>query len=55
MSYRVPQTIRPKVVCVFRRGEEILLSESPDSVKGDIFHCPPGGEIEFGEAAVQAA
>jgi 8-oxo-dGTP pyrophosphatase MutT (NUDIX family) len=54
-SYRVPRVVRPKVVCVFRRGDELLLSESPDSVEGDTFFGPPGGEIEFGETAAAAA
>ena len=53
--YRVPQFPRPKVVCVFRRGDEILVSETPDTVKGDTFWGPPGGGIEFGETATQAA
>ena len=44
-----PQLVRPKAVCVFRRGAEILVSEAPDSVKGDTFHGPPGGAIEFRE------
>ena len=55
MTYRVPRVVRPKVVCVFRRGEDILVSASPDSVKGDTFFGPPGGEIEFGETAADAA
>jgi 8-oxo-dGTP pyrophosphatase MutT (NUDIX family) len=46
---------RAKVVCVFRRSDEILLSKSMDSVKGDFFWAPPGGGIEFGESARQAA
>jgi ADP-ribose pyrophosphatase YjhB (NUDIX family) len=55
VTYRVPRAVRPKVVCVFRRGDEILVSESTDSVKGDTFFGPPGGEIEFGETAADAA
>ena len=53
--YEVPQFPRAKVVCVFRRTDEILVSETPDSVKGDTFWGPPGGGIEFGETAAQAA
>ena len=55
MSYRVPHVVRPKVVCVFRRGDQILVAETPDSVRGDTFFGPPGGEIEFGETAAMAA
>jgi ADP-ribose pyrophosphatase YjhB (NUDIX family) len=46
--------VRPKVVCVFRRGREILVGSVSDSVKGDEFFGPPGGEIEFGEYAAAA-
>jgi 8-oxo-dGTP pyrophosphatase MutT (NUDIX family) len=53
--YRVPRHPRAKVVCVFRRQGEILVAESPDSVKGDTFWGPPGGGIEFGESAAEAA
>jgi 8-oxo-dGTP pyrophosphatase MutT (NUDIX family) len=55
VTYRVPAVVRPKVVCVFRRGPVVLLSESADSVKNDTFFGPPGGAIEFGETAAVAA
>jgi ADP-ribose pyrophosphatase YjhB (NUDIX family) len=45
--------IRPKIVCVFRRGDEILVGTHFDEVKGETFHGPPGGGIEFGEYAEQ--
>ena len=41
--------IRPKAVCVFRRGAEILVGPAFDSVKEEEFFNPPGGGIEFGE------
>lgn len=41
--------IRPIVICLFRRGDRILVSEAYDSSKGDYFCRPLGGGIEFGE------
>jgi ADP-ribose pyrophosphatase YjhB (NUDIX family) len=46
--------IRPKVVCVFRRGDEILVGSHYDRVKEERFYGPPGGGIEFQEYAVDA-
>jgi ADP-ribose pyrophosphatase YjhB (NUDIX family) len=46
--------IRPKVVCVFRRGDEILVGSHYDAVKAETFYGPPGGGIEFGEYALDA-
>ena len=46
--------IRPKVVCVFRRGDEILVGSHFDAVKQETFHGPPGGGIEFQEYALDA-
>ena len=46
--------IRPKAVCVVRRGAEILVSAARDAVKGETFYCPLGGGIEFGELAASA-
>lgn len=46
--------IRPKAVCVIRRGDEILVSGAVDSVKGERFYGPLGGGIEFGEYAADA-
>jgi ADP-ribose pyrophosphatase YjhB (NUDIX family) len=43
--------IRPKVVCVFRRGDEILVGSHVDEVKQERFYGPPGGGIEFQEYA----
>ncbi|HLM66683.1 MAG TPA: NUDIX hydrolase [Longimicrobium sp.] len=46
--------IRPKAVCVFRRGDEILVGSHHDRVKDETFHGPPGGGIEFQEYAADA-
>jgi ADP-ribose pyrophosphatase YjhB (NUDIX family) len=46
--------IRPKAVCVCRRGGEILVGEAYDAVKGETFYGPPGGGVEFGERAADA-
>ena len=43
------ERIRPIVICLFRRGRRILVSEAYDSAKGDYFCRPVGGGIEFGE------
>jgi ADP-ribose pyrophosphatase YjhB (NUDIX family) len=41
--------IRAKVVCVFRNGSRILVGDAFDPTKQELFYCPPGGRIEFGE------
>jgi len=43
------ERIRPIVICLFRHGGRILVSEAYDSSKGDYFCRPLGGGIEFGE------
>lgn len=40
---------RPVAVAVIRRGEDVLVFEVPDPVRGVIGWRPPGGTIEFGE------
>jgi len=40
---------RPVAVALIRRGDEILVFEVPDPVKGVNGWRPPGGTIEFGE------
>lgn len=45
--------IRPLAICLFRRGDRILVAEGFDPVKGETFYRPLGGAIEFGERAVQ--
>jgi ADP-ribose pyrophosphatase YjhB (NUDIX family) len=47
--------VRPKVVCVCRRGDQILVGAGFDSVKQQTFYGPLGGEVEFGERASEAA
>ena len=47
--------IRPIAICVFRRPDgALLLAPGYDKVKGQAFYRPLGGEIEFGELAVDA-
>lgn len=45
--------IRPHVLGIVRRGEEILVTELVDPGKGP-FYRPPGGGIEFGETSEAA-
>jgi 8-oxo-dGTP pyrophosphatase MutT (NUDIX family) len=45
----VVPAIRAKVVGVFRQGNRILVGDSSDIVKQQLFYCPPGGGVEFGE------
>jgi ADP-ribose pyrophosphatase YjhB (NUDIX family) len=46
--------IRPKAVCVCRRGDSILVGAGYDAATGETFYGPPGGGVEFGERAVDA-
>ena len=41
--------IRPIAICLFRKGNQILVSEGYDSSNQYDFCRPLGGEIEFGE------
>ena len=43
------ELIRPIVICLFRWGSRILVSEAYDSSKGDYFCRPLGGGVQFGE------
>ncbi|MFZ4727250.1 MAG: NUDIX domain-containing protein [Pseudanabaena sp.] len=46
--------MRPISICLFRKDNKILVSESFDPIKQDYF-CPPlGGGIEFGESSQEA-
>lgn len=45
--------IRPLALCIFRRGDKILLARGYDSSKGETFYRPIGGKIEFGESAAR--
>jgi 8-oxo-dGTP pyrophosphatase MutT (NUDIX family) len=47
-------SIRPIAICVCRDGERILVFEGHDSRKGEVFHRPLGGSIEFGERGEEA-
>jgi 8-oxo-dGTP pyrophosphatase MutT (NUDIX family) len=46
--------IRPLAICVFSHQGKILVSRAHDSVKDQTFYRPLGGQIEFGETAVEA-
>jgi ADP-ribose pyrophosphatase YjhB (NUDIX family) len=46
--------IRPKAICVFRRGDRILVAHGFDRVKAERYARPLGGTIEFGERAEEA-
>jgi 8-oxo-dGTP pyrophosphatase MutT (NUDIX family) len=46
--------IRALAICVFRRGDHILVFEGHDPVKGETFYRPLGGGIEFGEKSEDA-
>ena len=47
-------TIRTKVICVFRNGKRILVGDAIDPTKNELFYCPPGGGVEFGETSEEA-
>ncbi len=47
-------SIRPIAICLFRRGDSILVFEGYDSVKQNHYYRPLGGGIEPGEPAVDA-
>ena len=46
--------IRTLAICVFRRGNHILVARGFDDVKQEWFLRPLGGEVEFGETAASA-
>lgn len=45
---------RSIAIAIIRRGEQLLVGEVPDAVKGVTGWRPPGGEIEFGERGADA-
>jgi 8-oxo-dGTP pyrophosphatase MutT (NUDIX family) len=49
-----PDIVRPIVICVFRRGDDIFVFEGHDRVKKQTFYRPLGGQIEFGEYSLDA-
>jgi len=46
--------IRVVAICLFARGNQILVAEGYDATKGSPFYRPLGGGVEFGEST-QAA
>jgi ADP-ribose pyrophosphatase YjhB (NUDIX family) len=48
------ERVRPIAICLFSRGDRILVSDAFDSAKGEYFCRPLGGEIEFGEQSRDA-
>ncbi|MFH2038825.1 MAG: NUDIX hydrolase [Chloroflexota bacterium] len=46
--------IRAKVICIFRDGTRILVGDAFDPAKNELFYCPPGGGIKFGESSEEA-
>jgi 8-oxo-dGTP pyrophosphatase MutT (NUDIX family) len=46
--------IRPIAICLFCKGDLILVEEHPDTVKQDWFCRPVGGGIDFGEHSAAA-
>lgn len=41
--------IRVVTICLFARGDQILVAEGFDAAKGSAFYRPLGGVVEFGE------
>lgn len=46
--------IRAIAICVFRKGDSILVCEGFDEVKQDYYFRPMGGGIEYGETSFNA-
>ncbi|MFW5868640.1 MAG: NUDIX hydrolase [Armatimonadota bacterium] len=46
--------IRPIAICTFRRDGRILVGEGYDPVRGERYHRPVGGSLQFGETSEQA-
>ena len=46
--------IRPIAICLFRNGNQILVSEGFDTVKQSYYYRPLGGGIEYGESSKAA-
>jgi 8-oxo-dGTP pyrophosphatase MutT (NUDIX family) len=45
---------RQAALCLFRRGDTVLLTELNDPLSGAVLHRPPGGGLESGETPEQA-
>ena len=54
-SHLPPQRIRVIAICLVLHDDHLLMAEGYDSVKGEVFYRALGGEVEFGEAAADAA
>ena len=48
------ERIRPLALCVFRRGDKILVAKGYDAEKDQRFYRPIGGGIDFGERGAEA-
>jgi len=48
------QNIRSVAICIFRRGNEILVFEGYDPADDETYYRPLGGGIDFGERASDA-
>ena len=46
---------RPVAVALIRRGDDVLVFDVPDAVKGVVGWRLPGGTIEFGERGSDTA
>jgi ADP-ribose pyrophosphatase YjhB (NUDIX family) len=46
--------IRPKSICIFSRGDRILVGFAADPRTGGVYGRPLGGGIEFGERSHEA-
>jgi 8-oxo-dGTP pyrophosphatase MutT (NUDIX family) len=44
-----PGKLRALAIGIFRRDDQILVSEGYDPIKGETFYRPLGGSIDFGE------
>ncbi len=49
------ERIRVIAICIFRRGDSILVLEAFDTVKELPYYRPPGGGVEPGETSQDAA
>jgi ADP-ribose pyrophosphatase YjhB (NUDIX family) len=50
-----PNATRPCAFVLLRAGERYLVSQMTDRDDGRVYYRPPGGGIEFGERAAEAA
>lgn len=50
----MPENIRVITICIFRRGNDVLVCEYFDSVDKKPFYRPLGGAVEYGETTEAA-